>query len=110
MMQHPSMGPGDGDDEEPELPDGVTREKLDALIREVVEKASLIGLYAEPTIGVHGHSDVMFLAMRFDIGQLAWVKRVQAPEQNKFDEEFRKIEQPLAKERTQHLKDRFLDE
>lgn len=110
MMQHPSMGNNHGDDEEPELPDGVTTEKLDALIREVIEKTSLIGLYAEPMVQVHGHSDMMFVAMRFDIGQLAWVKRVQNPVQAEFDDKLRTMEAPMVKDQTQNLKDRFLDE
>lgn len=110
MMHHPSMGPEGGDDEEPDLPDGVTPEKIDALIREVVEKATLIGLYADPMIQVHGHDDVMFVAMRFDIGSLAWVKRVQDPEQDTFDDKLRQMENPLVKDQNQGIKDRFLDE
>lgn len=107
-MTHPSMGP---DEEEPDgLPEGVTREKVEALIREVIEKAQMIGLYATPGVEIHGHDDVMFFAMRFDIGQLAWSKRVQDPKQDEFDTKLRDMENPMVKENTQGIKDRFLDD
>lgn len=105
---HPSMGHPDDDDQR-SLPEGVTEEGVDSLVRAVIEATNGIGLYATPRVEMHFHGDLMLLNMQFDIGQVAFTKRVQDPEQDKFDDSFRGIEGDAVRDKVKGIKERFSD-
>lgn len=108
MHAHPSNGHGfdDDDDEEASLPEGVTEEQVRGLVETITEEANGIGLYAAPMVQAHCQGDTMLLVMQFRIGDVAFLPRVQDPEQDKVDDTFRAIETDNA---AQRIKDKFVD-
>lgn len=109
--------PEDGPFAAPPLPEGVTQLQVNDLIRAITDAAELVGLYADPTIGIdshHDHSpegecgeDELVLHVRFRIGQVAFTKRVQDPIQDKTDTAFHQIESEETSSRVEDIKARF---
>lgn len=94
-----SMEEDDDDDEktlDDLLPEGVTIEQAHALVEAVVEAVEKLGLYSE-----HAHLAVpdadaqgapLMIHAIFTFGKVAFTPRIQNPEQDEFDDKFRKFE------------------
>lgn len=123
-MDHPSYGEPDEPDEEDDgwigesaLPEGITSDMVDDLIRQVAEATELVGLYADPMVKVqttHEHDpdgecekDFLILHFYFRIGDVAFTPRVQEPVQDEFNSEFAKIEHREVHTGFEAIKDRF---
>lgn len=104
-MHHP--GSGEDENEERSLPEGVTEEQVDSLIREFLAATEKIGLYGSPHVAVDVDQGKVCLFMSFEIGDLAFSKRVQNPEQDKVDSQFHQIETEAVRDRFQAIKDKF---
>lgn len=108
-----SMMDPDDEPDQPGIPDHV-RQEADALLErwrngEMDDKTRLLGLYVDddPQIAMvpspHGGPPRIGLAVSFTIGQVAFSDRVQFPEQEDVNKEFRKMEVTIKD-------DQFLDE
>lgn len=114
---HPSMwNPDDSDDDDPEsrLPEGISQDQVNDLIRRMMGAAELIGLYADPLVQVERltspiaeGNDRLLLHVVFQIGQVAFTKRVQNPEQDQVDDTVRTIETGVSYDRSEEIKDKF---
>jgi hypothetical protein len=102
---HPSMSSEFDDDEdgmEKYLPDGVTEEQADALVKEVLDEIEKIGLYVK-----HAHmgatepdafgQPTLVIFGLFTMGKVVFTDRVLNPEQDKFDDSFNQIESDETK-------------
>lgn len=92
---HPSEF--DDDDYETALPDGVTSEQATALVEEVLEKIKKLGLYckgAHVAVAEDNFNDEPNLMIHaiFTFGKVVFTPRVQNPEQDVVDDEFKIIE------------------
>lgn len=97
-----------GDPEwENELPEGVTQEMVNALINRVVEACEKIGLYASGDMTVESHGGRIVLLANFQIGDIAFSQRVQNPEQDAFDDQFRAIEADSVADRADDIRNMF---
>lgn len=94
-------------DEENELPEGVTQEMVEALVRRVVEACEKIGLYASDTIQVESHSGRLVVLANFQVGDIAFSQRVQNPEQDAFDDQFRAIEADSVADQAEDIRNKF---
>lgn len=94
-------------DEEDGLPEGVTREMLDALVSRVVEELEKIGLYADGEVHVEGHGEHLALIGNFRIGDIAFSQRVQNPQQDAFDDQFRAIETDNLYDQADDIRNEF---
>lgn len=80
-----------------QLPDGVSEEQADALVKAVLDEIEKLGLYIR-----HAHMGVtepdpfgnptLVIYGIFSLGKIAFTERVQNPEQDEFDDTFRQIE------------------
>lgn len=105
-MSHPSMD--NPDEDRPELPDGVTEERLEQLVDETTEAAQRLGLHSTGLMEFQQHGDHLLLGMHFQVGQLAFAKPVQDPEQAKFDDEFRTFAAGATAEERDEILSRYL--
>lgn len=97
-----------GDHEpEVELPEGVTREMIEALVVRAVEANEKIGLYATPDSHVELHGDRLVFVGSFRIGDIAFSQRVQNPEQAAFDDQFRAIEADSVADQAEDIRNAF---
>lgn len=108
--------PDDPDDEDvaSHLPDGVTEETVNDLIRRLVEEMGLLGLYADPQIRVEiapspevDGKDRIIVNAVFRIGKVAFTKRVLNPEQDKTDTAFSAIEDAETEAHAEDIITRF---
>lgn len=90
-----------------------SRELLDAL----EDKARQIGLYLEqggvvPPPGFEGDGTPPVLAVVCDfvIGDVAWSKRVQDPEQHAFDKDFKAIQDDVEQDDLSAMEQRLLEQ
>lgn len=91
---------------EPELPKDIPAEKLEALVGELKERSNKIGLYMNAvSLNVDGGDDDIpedlrhhKLMAQFTLGDVAFSKRVQDPESDGFDTDFKKIEHGALKD------------
>lgn len=96
-----------GGDHQDKLPDGVTEESVEALMRKVAEALQPLGLYSDPLMHVEIKGDRLVLVGDFEIGDLALAKRVQDPQQSGYDDSFREIERHGVQEEAQGILDEF---
>jgi hypothetical protein len=92
-MVHPSTN--DPDDQEV-FPPGVTEEHVEKLLEAVKEALTGIGLYMSPAAAIERRGDHLFVTANLEVGQIAFSKGVQDPEQAQFDDQFRSLEQADA--------------
>jgi len=75
------------------LPAGVTEEQIHTLVDRIRQEAEHLGLYAAdmPVVSHHEGHDHFVLTLTMQVGDLAFGKRVQRPEQDRADTAFREI-------------------
>ncbi len=96
---HPSMAEDFDDEEgiEKHLPDGVSEEQVDALVKEVLDSLEKLGLYVRHASLAASEPDafgnpVLIVHAIFSMGKVVFTDRVLNPEQDEFDDSFRQIE------------------
>lgn len=99
---------GFGEADEPEWPEGVTKEKVEALLEEAAGELKKIGLYAHPVMQLDVQSGQVIAYMAFEVGQLAFSKRVQNPEQDEVDRAFHQFEAQATRERYEEIRKKFI--
>lgn len=82
-------------------------ERLDAVITAVREKAGHVGLHMTNHVQAQQVGDRIVVQAMFQIGQLAWANRVQNPEQDKFDDSFRSIEESMRADEKKSILDKY---
>lgn len=110
-MGHPSMDvppdPDDDDNGQLSLPEGVKEEDLHGLFDRAVESAERLGLHSTGMADFQQHGDHLLLAMHFTVGELAFAKKVQDPEQAKFDDQFRSFAAGATQEQRDDILSRY---
>lgn len=97
------------EDSEFTLPEGVTDEKVEALIAAVGEACNQVGLYMNPHVEIHSGEGVMLMMAQFKVGKVAFLPRVQNPVQDKVDDQFKAIESHTIRETAKGIRERFED-
>lgn len=98
-----------------DLPPNFPEDKFQDLLEKMGDKARQIGLYVngaalnvdeegEPLTGEKRH----VLVMQFTVGDVAFSKRVQDPEEDQFDTEFKKFESGQVKDQVEDIRQRYL--
>lgn len=108
---HPS-GFEDDEGSESYLPDGVTGEQVTALVEEVLEKIKKLGMYCKGShvaVEEDGFDDEPNLLIHaiFTFGKVAFTPRVQNPEQDAVDDEFKIIERYESEATAQDIVESF---
>lgn len=93
---------------EPDLPEGVTEEKLTALGEKLVKAVEPLGLYGAE-IAFSRAGDHLLISGSFAVGKVAFLPRTQDVETDKFDDEFRKIEANNVYDEKEAIRQRYLD-
>lgn len=108
-MDHPSMyNPFDEDDDDPELPDGVTREQVEQKVKDLLDVLEKIGMYTDDGVGIDITPDGRFaLFLMCNVRDVAFTQRVQNPEQDAVNQTFHQFEANEVRDRFQQIKDKF---
>lgn len=93
-------------DEEPEWPEGMSAEQVSKLIARLAEELPQLGIYPEPHVSVERHGDHVALTMNFVVGDVAFTPRVQDPQQDEFNDQFRKLENDSLRDRVEEIKEK----
>lgn len=103
-MTHPSLS----DNEEPEpLPDGVSEEAVLGVLTRASTALARLGVYADEHLSVQVQEGRLIMIGHFAVGDLAFSKRVQNPEQDDFDESFRVMEREAVYDQAEDILDEF---
>lgn len=102
-------------DEQPDgLPEDVPEEKLKELADVLSDKSRKIGLYSlgvgfiEDPDSEEGEPSQHTLVMQYQIGDIAFSPRVQDPETDQMNDEFRKIATATIDDDVEEIKKRYL--
>lgn len=103
-----------GYEEEAPLPPDLPEDKLRPLLEKFTDGARKLGLYTEGiAINVDANPDgppQHKLVAQFSIGDQAFTKRVQDPESDSIDHEFRKIEGQTLRDQWEEIRRKHLGE
>lgn len=101
----------DDPDEPFDLPEGCDQIKLEEISNQLSERAARLGLYMAPLQRVMLAGDPpeqhLFLETSFRIGSLAYKPRVQNPEGEVFEDQFRQIEAGMVEDQKQSILDQY---
>jgi len=93
------------------LPPEIPEEKFEALVDKFADESRKIGLYVNGVALNVDEDDIPdkkhMLVMQFVIGDVAFSDRIQDPEADEFDLEFKKIEKGTIIDQMQNIREQY---
>lgn len=85
-----------------------TEEQVEALVTQVVDNVEKLGVYSDgpPVFMTHKDGRLGFV-VQFTVGDVAFTKRVQNPQQDEIDSTFHKFQSDEVREKFESIKEKF---